>query len=165
MRGQRVQERRIITIQFRCKVCQSAFDVNETMAGKKFDCPDCRKKLQVPQESDEVSAFDFNPRMRDVSEWIESIDSLEFCKEALCSMVAQFNSTVNAYRNLCQDMWLREQAELKRQAESWENEAALIELREQLCALERENAALRQGGILPVDGEARDPVLEGSHLA
>jgi hypothetical protein len=146
-------------------VCQSAFDVDETMAGKKFDCPDCRKKLQVPQESDEVSAFDFNPRMRDVSEWIESIDSLEFCKEALCSMVAQFNSTVNAYRNLCQDMWLREQAELKRQAESWENEAALIELREQLCALERENAALKQRGTFPVDGEARDPVLEGSRMA
>ena len=135
------------------------------MAKKKFDCPDCREKLQVPQESAEVSVFDFNPRMRDVGEWIESIDSLEFCKKALCSMVAHFNSTVNAYRNLSQDIWHREQAELKRQAEFWENEAALIELREQFRALERENTALRQGGILPVDGEARDPVLEGSHLA
>jgi hypothetical protein len=165
MRGQRVEERRIIKIQFRCKVCQSAFDVDEAMAGKKFDCPDCREKLQVPQESDEVSAFDFNPRMRDMSEWIESIDSLEFCKEALCSMVAHFSSTVNAYRNLCQDKWHREQADLKRQAESWENEAVLIELREQFRVLERENAALKQGGAIPVDGEYRDPVLEDSRMA
>ncbi|MFT5122289.1 MAG: chromosome segregation ATPase [Kiritimatiellia bacterium] len=130
------------------------------MAGKKCECPDCRDKLQVPMASEQLSVIDLNPRMHDVNELIESISSLEFCKEALLSMVEKFNFTVDAYRRKNMELRRGEQAELKRQAESWANEADLIELREQARLLRSENQALKQELAIQTDNEQLDHVFK-----
>ena len=87
------------------------------------------------------------------SRLIESISSLEFCKEALLSMVAKFNFTVDAYRRKNQEIRQREHAELKRQAELWAHEADRTDAIQQIHRLKVENQALKQQLAVQTDKE------------
>ena len=149
-----------IKIIFRCDTCQTPFNVDEAMAGKKSNCPECGEKLLVPDESEKVAPVDINPRIGDVFELIESINSVDFCRDSLSRMVQKFNNLVDTIKLKNMQIEARDNITMKLQAELWEHEAARCELADDTRAIKNENRMLRKeltalrkavgnGGALP----------------
>ena len=43
-------------IKFHCPHCQAALNVGSDFAGKEGTCPNCKKKLTVPEKSEEAQS-------------------------------------------------------------------------------------------------------------
>jgi chromosome segregation ATPase len=114
------------------------------MAGKKSACPECGEKLRIPDESEKIAPVDINPRMSDVYDLIDSISSLDFCKEAMTIQVQRFNQMVETIKLKNMQMEARDNLGMKLQAELWEHEAARCEIADTMNELKRENRSLRQ---------------------
>lgn len=114
------------------------------MVGKKSSCPECGEKLRIPDQSETIAPVDINPRMSDVYELIDSISSMDFCKEALTIQVQRFNQMVETIKLKNMQMEARDNLGMKLQAELWEHEAARCEVADFMNELKRDNRALRQ---------------------
>ena len=114
------------------------------MSGKKSSCPECGEKLRVPNMSEKIAPVEINPRLHDVYDLIESINSLEFSKESLIVLVQKYNDLVDTVKLKNMQAEARENLSMKLQAELWEHEAARCEMADNVNDMKKESRALKE---------------------